>query len=92
MVEVLVKDNGCGIEPAYQEMIFRPYFTTKEHGTGLGLFVTRKLVEGHGGTVGMTSSPGEGTTFRVLLPLAVGKNRNSQPAVEPVDETVAHTP
>lgn len=90
-VEVLVSDNGCGIEPAYQEMIFRPYFTTKEHGTGLGLFVTRKLVEGHGGTVSMTSTPGEGTTFRVLLPLAVDKYRDGPPAMECIDETVAHT-
>jgi signal transduction histidine kinase len=69
-VEVTVRDNGCGIAPEQAGRLFQPYFTTKKHGTGLGLFVTRQLVTEHGGTVACESRPGEGTVFRVWLPLA----------------------
>ena len=69
-VEVSVHDNGCGIAPEHTTRLFQPYFTTKKHGTGLGLFVTRQLVVDHGGTVTCESRLGEGTTFRVFLPLA----------------------
>ncbi len=69
-VEVSVRDNGSGIAPENAARLFQPYFTTKKHGTGLGLFVTRQLVTDHGGTVTFESRPGEGTTFRVFLPLA----------------------
>ena len=48
--------------------MFQPYFTTKTHGTGLGLFVTRKLVADHGGRIECVSRPGEGAAFRVYLP------------------------
>jgi signal transduction histidine kinase len=71
-VEVVVRDQGCGIHPEQTRRLFQPYFTTKKHGTGLGLFVTRRLVSDHGGTVDCTSVPGEGTTFRVWLPLVDG--------------------
>ena len=76
-VEVQVRDDGCGIAPEQAGRLFSPYFTTKKHGTGLGLFVTRRLVEGHGGTVSFDSAPGAGTTFRVRLPLTA-----AQPALE----------
>ncbi len=69
-VEVTVHDDGLGIAPEHAPRLFRPYFTTKKHGTGLGLFVTRKLLAEHGGTVECSSAPGEGTAFRVRLPLA----------------------
>jgi signal transduction histidine kinase len=69
-VEVSVRDQGCGIRPEQAERLFQPYFTTKKHGTGLGLFVTRRLVSDHGGTVDCSSVPGQGTTFRVWLPLS----------------------
>lgn len=65
-----VADDGHGIEPAAVPRLFRPYFTTKRHGTGLGLFVTRRIVEAHGGAVGVTSVVGQGTTFTVTLPVA----------------------
>jgi signal transduction histidine kinase len=68
-LEVCVKDNGSGIDPAHMSHLFHPYFTTKKHGTGLGLFVTRKLVSDHGGTVDVDSTPGQGTVFRICLPL-----------------------
>jgi len=67
-VEVWVRDNGCGISPEHAGRLFEPYFTTKKHGTGLGLFVTRKLVTDHGGTIDFESADGQGTTFRVFLP------------------------
>ncbi len=70
-VEVCVRDSGSGIAPEHASRLFQPYFTTKKHGTGLGLFVTRQLVADHGGTVTFESRAGGGTTFRVLLPLAV---------------------
>ena len=68
-IEVAVCDTGCGIAPEHADRLFQPYFTTKKHGTGLGLFVTRQLVASHGGTVEFESRPGGGTVFRVRLPL-----------------------
>src|SRR5262249_18268647 len=55
VVEVAVRDNGSGIAPEHTARLFQPYFTTKNHGTGLGLFVTRKLVMDHGGDVDFES-------------------------------------
>jgi signal transduction histidine kinase len=78
-VEVTVRDNGCGIAPQDAERLFRPYFTTKKHGTGLGLFVTRQLVTEHGGGITCESRPGEGTTFRVFLPAAEPEARPPRP-------------
>lgn len=69
-IEIAIRDNGIGIEPEKLEKIFEPFFTTKgdEKGSGLGLFVTREIIEEHGGTVHVESRPGEGTTFYVRLP------------------------
>lgn len=72
-VEVTVRDDGPGIAPEHAGRLFQPYFTTKTHGTGLGLFVTRQLVAEHGGTVDFESGPGQGTTFRVRLPVPSGQ-------------------
>ncbi|GAB6082049.1 HAMP domain-containing sensor histidine kinase [Desulfuromonas carbonis] len=63
------RDNGCGVAAAEQERIFEPFFTTKEKGLGLGLALTRRLIEEHGGRVDFASSPGIGTTVSVRLPL-----------------------
>ena len=68
-IQLCIADDGCGIPPDSQSRLFRPYFTTKKHGTGLGLFVTQKIVVEHGGTVAFDSEPGRGTTFRILLPV-----------------------
>ena len=66
-----VRDNGCGIRPADRERVFEPFFTTKEpgKGTGLGLAIARNVVLEHGGTIGIESEPGSGTTAYVDLPL-----------------------
>lgn len=68
-VEVTVADDGCGIPAEHAQRLFQPYFTTKKEGTGLGLFVTRKLVEEHGGTVTFEPRAGGGALFRVTLPV-----------------------
>ena len=63
-----VEDDGRGIDPGDVDRIFRPYFTTKPQGTGLGLFVSRQIVEERGGDLTFISEPGVGTTFTVRLP------------------------
>jgi C4-dicarboxylate-specific signal transduction histidine kinase len=65
-----VRDNGPGIEPARLEQIWAPFHTTKANGTGLGLPITRKIVETHGGSIEVEVPPGGGTEFRVALPKA----------------------
>jgi two-component system, NtrC family, sensor kinase len=67
-LEVEVCDDGHGICPEHRSRVFQPYFTTKKHGTGLGLFVTKELVHAHGGSVAFDSSLGRGATFRIRLP------------------------
>lgn len=69
VVEVAISDNGTGIAKADVEKIFEPFFTTKTSGTGLGLAICRNIVESHSGTVDVESAPGQGTTFRIRLPL-----------------------
>ncbi|MGB2613287.1 MAG: ATP-binding protein [Phycisphaerae bacterium] len=65
-----VEDNGGGIEPEALEKIFDPFFSTKGgKGTGLGLPVTKKIVEEHGGRIRVNSTPGAGTVFTLLLPM-----------------------
>ncbi len=71
-IDVAVRDDGIGIDPAHHDRIFRPYFTTKKQGTGLGLFVTRRIVTEYGGSVDFKSVPGQGTTFRIRLPWPAG--------------------
>lgn len=73
-VEYQVEDYGCGMDEATKEKIFRMFFSSKgTKGTGLGLMITRKIVEEHGGTVECESEKGKGTTFTIKLP-ARGKS------------------
>jgi len=71
MVEVAIVDTGCGIPDNNLRRIFDPFFTSKDvgKGTGLGLSVSHGIVEAHGGLIEVQSKVGEGSTFRVLLPL-----------------------
>src|SRR5262249_49899659 len=66
---VRINDNGCGIPPEKAERIFNPFFTTKDKGTGLGMAVSRKIVEAHGGSIALASEVGRGSEFRVTVPL-----------------------
>ncbi|GMV82781.1 MAG: hypothetical protein AMXMBFR7_39650 [Planctomycetota bacterium] len=66
---VVVQDTGCGIPPEVRDRMFSPFVTTKPDGTGLGLAVTKKIVDDHGGTIRCESTPGQGTTFLIGLPL-----------------------
>jgi signal transduction histidine kinase len=66
---VRLRDNGAGIAPDKLEKIFNPFFTTKGHGTGLGMAISKKIVEAHEGTIDVVSEPGRGTEFAVTLPL-----------------------
>ncbi len=65
---VTVRDTGTGMTRTVLDKIFEPYFSTKDAGTGLGLPITRKIVEDHGGMVRVESAPGKGTTVVVELP------------------------
>ncbi len=68
-VRVEIEDTGAGIPSAERDRIFNPFYTTKEGGTGLGLALTHKIIEEHRGTIDVVSTPGVGSTFRVVLPL-----------------------
>ena len=69
-VRVRVRDTGPGIPPAHRRRLFDPFFTTRPDGAGLGLFSCRRIVEAHGGTLGVRSAPGGGTQFSLWLPQA----------------------
>ena len=69
LVAITVNDEGRGIPPEQLTNIFRPFYTTKGHGTGLGLSLARRMVESHGGTIGVQSTLGQGTRFTVELPV-----------------------
>ena len=77
-VTVRVADTGVGIPPENLARIFEPGFTTKgaRVGMGLGLLITRQVVERHGGRLGVTSAPGEGTAFELRLPLRLPRERS----------------
>jgi len=68
LVEIAVRDNGKGMDQATMSRLFDPFFTTKEQGTGLGLSVSYRIIRNHGGTIRVSSRPGEGTEFKIYLP------------------------
>ena len=66
--QIEIEDTGCGISEENADKIFNPFFTTKEKGSGLGLSIVRKIIEGHRGTIDIQSREGEGTRVEVQLP------------------------
>jgi signal transduction histidine kinase len=68
MVELTIVDSGCGISPENMKRLFEPLFTTKARGIGLGLTVSKTLVEANNGYILVTSEVGKGSTFKLLLP------------------------
>lgn len=69
-LKLSVSDTGMGIVPEELPHIFKPFYSSKNSGSGLGLAICKKIVDEHGGTIEVTSTPGVGTTFTVSLPLA----------------------
>ena len=76
-VIISVQDRGRGIAPEHLTKVFDSFFSTKRKGMGLGLSITRTIVEAHGGRVWAENGPGEGAVFRVELPLAVASDAPS---------------
>ena len=68
---VVVSDNGRGISPQHLPNIFRPFYTTKGNGTGLGLSLARRIVEEHHGRIDVSSEVGKGSKFEVVLPFSM---------------------
>ena len=69
-VRISISDTGVGIAPEHLHRIFDLYFTTKEKGSGIGLSMVYRTVQMHDGDIEVQSTPGAGTTFRILLPQA----------------------
>ncbi len=69
-MELIISDDGFGVDSADQERVFQPFFTTKPKAAGLGLTVSRAIVKRHGGSLTLLSEPGQGATVRVTLPPA----------------------
>ncbi len=71
-VQILFEDTGCGMPPEILVHVFEPFYTTKEKGggTGLGLFICHGIIEKHGGTIDVASTPDKGTQFKICLPVA----------------------
>ena len=85
-IEVRIRDNGKGMPPDVADKIFNPFFTTKptDRGTGLGLAISNDIVRQHGGSIEVTSEPGEFTEMIVRLPLEPAQAVASAPEGEPV--------
>lgn len=70
LITVRTTDSGIGMSKDTVERVFSPFYTTKDDGTGLGLAITQSIILAHGGRIGVDSSPGEGTSFTIVLPVS----------------------
>ena len=85
-LEIVVCDSGTGISPDRLPRIFEPFFSTKADGLGMGLAITRSIVEAHGGDITVQTEAGSGTTFRVRIPAIPGTvARRTSGSIEPGD-------
>jgi signal transduction histidine kinase len=92
-VEIAIIDQGPGIAPHLQKNLFIPFFTTKNKGTGLGLAISQRMVEEMGGRIEVSSQPGSGSTFTVVLPAAPADILGSRPPpAEAAREKLLSTP
>ena len=76
-----ISDTGCGMDAATRDQVFQRFFTTKgSQGTGLGLMITKKIIDEHGGRISFESERGKGTTFTVQLPAKQTETATTTPA------------
>lgn len=69
MLQVEIMDTGYGILEEDLNSIFKPFYTTKKEGSGLGLFITRSIIKEHNGKISVRSGKGKGAAFTILLPI-----------------------
>jgi len=70
-IQVSVSDTGIGLPPQQVDQIFNAFFTTKPHGTGMGLRISRSIIESHGGRLWAAGASGRGATFQFTLPVTL---------------------
>ena len=68
VIDIRITDEGCGIAPEYRQKIFEPFFSLRQDGTGLGLFLSQNAVRSWGGNITVESGPGKGSIFTVMIP------------------------
>ena len=76
-VQVTVEDSGTGLDPNTMARIFEPFYTTKAGGMGMGLSISRSIVQNHGGRLWATANDGPGTSFHFTLPKYQGEDTNA---------------
>ncbi|MCA8989933.1 MAG: hypothetical protein KDA78_19970, partial [Planctomycetaceae bacterium] len=84
-VDLIFRDDGCGMTPEVQQQLFDPFFTQRQGGggTGLGLSITHRIVEDHHGSIEVSSEgPGKGSTFRVRIPISANHENGEQSYLE----------
>jgi signal transduction histidine kinase len=91
-VELEVSDTGTGLTPHECSRLFTPYYTTKQHATGLGLAITQSVVSDHGGRISVESEAGVGTSFHIHLPAKPPQRPITPPIARPVQESVPAAP
>jgi two-component system, NtrC family, nitrogen regulation sensor histidine kinase NtrY len=93
-VIIEIADTGSGLTPGECERLFTPYYTTKQHGTGLGLAVVQSVISDHGGTISVESEAGVGTTFRIVLMInpAVESAKNARAVAPPTQAAPTAAP
>nr|WP_320011784.1 response regulator [uncultured Desulfobulbus sp.] len=91
-VELLIGDTGCGIPASIRDRIFDPFFTTKDlgKGTGMGLSIVHGIVTGYNGFIHLNSTPGEGTTFQIYLPLTAISEKSNGATDTPIPGGTEH--
>jgi len=80
-VQIKISDTGVGMSDDAKERLFEPFFTTKPRGVGLGLAVTKRIIEAHHGSITATSEEGQGTEFTVLLPVIAAPRADSDTTI-----------